>query len=120
MAKVPLVPDNALLRYFIKSIEEPDNPGPTIAFVTVHFRRPEFQIWIESTMLRDAAKLALDADLQYQCYVGKRTWFTRLFPKVKARIKHLVTERDRFYEDYEFLRKLVAGDNLSITLRKTI
>jgi hypothetical protein len=121
MAKVPLVPDNALLRTFIKAIEEPDNTGPTVAFVRVRFQRPEFQIWSDSTTLREAAKLALDADLQYLRYKDKyMTGLRKLFPGVKTKVQSLITARDALFEEYEFLRKLMASDNFAISLIKTV
>jgi hypothetical protein len=119
MAKVPLVPDNFLLRAFIKSIEEPDNTSPTISFVSVRFNRPEFSIWVDSSMLRDAAKSALDADLQYSRYRSSKAGFRKFLPGVKTELYALASTRDKFFEDYEFLRKLIAGDNIAIILRKT-
>jgi hypothetical protein len=120
MAKVPLVPDNALLRTFIKAIEEPDNTGPTVAFVRVRFLRPEFQIWVDSEPLRDAAKSALDADLQYLRFRDKQMkGLKKYFPSVKEQAQKLIAIRDSLYEDYEFLRKLMASDNFAISLIKS-
>jgi hypothetical protein len=120
MAKVPLVPDNALLRTFIKAIEEPENNAPTIAFVRVRFLRPEFQIWVDSSTLRDAAKEALNADLQYLRYRDKQMkGLRKLYPSVKSQAQALIDSRDALFEEYEFLRKLMASDNLSISLIKS-
>jgi hypothetical protein len=119
MAKVPLVPHNALLRTFIRSIEEPDNTEPTVSFVSIQFKRPEFQIWVDSSTLRDAAKLALNADLLCWRFVKKNKGLRKFLPKVKVHAKMLVATRDQLYEDYEFLRTLIANDNFAISLRKT-
>jgi len=119
MGKVPLIPDNALFRTFIKSIEEPGNTSPTISFVSLRFMRPEFQIWVDSSMLRDAAKSALNADLQYLRYSIDNMGWRSLLPRVRKQLKNLASIRDQLFADYEFLRKLVAGDNIAIILRKT-
>ena len=119
MGKVPLIPDNALFRTFIKSIEEPDNTSPTISFVSMRFMRPEFRIWVESSMLRDAAKSALDADLQYMRCLHHNMGWRKFRPSVKTQLKNLAGIRDKLFDDYEFLRKLMASDNIAIVLRKT-
>lgn len=120
MAQVPLMPDNSMLRMMIHVMDNPELDTPAASFFRRQLNgRPEFNIWAEHDQLREAARDALDADIAYRKLSEKLTWFRKLNIEFAKSVRAARELRDEKFEDYEFLRKLIATDNVSIALTKT-
>jgi hypothetical protein len=121
MAKVPLMPDNAMLRGLIQVMEDPDLKTPSAHFFRIQLStQPEFNIWAEHDQLREAAKDALDADNHYRRMLNDLSWFDKARKSRYAQdVEKVRKVRDEKFDDYEFLRRLIANDNMSIALLKT-
>jgi hypothetical protein len=117
MAKLPLIFDNSILWGVIQVIEEPELQTPWAEFAGETLRgRPEYQIWVENESLRAAAKDALTADYALFKFRKNAKWYDWLLPSKKLLKEKLISKRDDLISEYEFLRRLIATDNVAIMI----
>lgn len=101
-------------------MDNPELKTPSAEFYRCQLiGRPEFDIWVEHDQLREAARDALDADIAYRKLSEQLTWFRKLNLEFANSVRTAREVRDAKFDDYEFLRRLVATENMSIALTKT-